>query len=90
MATASTRLTAASTLGTEVDLVAAWTFRPYAQIEAAVARYFRGDYIKQSLAAVGSKDANYVLHPADVKPLTLAALTPLARQVMPSRLDSGG
>ena len=47
------------TLGTEVDLIAAWTFRPYAQVEAAVARYFRGDYIKQSLAAVGSKDANY-------------------------------
>jgi hypothetical protein len=25
-----------------------------------VARYYRGDYIKQSLAAVGSKNANYV------------------------------
>jgi hypothetical protein len=47
------------TLGTEVDLVAAWTFKPYAQIEVAVARYFRGDYITQSLSAVGSKDANY-------------------------------
>ena len=46
-------------LGTEVDLVAAWTFRPYAQIEAGVAHYFRGNYIKQSLAAVGSKDAGY-------------------------------
>jgi hypothetical protein len=48
------------TLGTEVDLVAAWTFKPYAQVEAAVARYFRGDYITQSLKTVGSKDANYV------------------------------
>ena len=47
-------------LGAEVDLIAAWTFKPYAQIEAAVARYFRGDYIKQSLSSVGSKDANYV------------------------------
>jgi hypothetical protein len=47
------------TLGTELDLVAAWTFKPYAQIEVAVARYFRGDYITQSLSAVGSKDANY-------------------------------
>jgi hypothetical protein len=46
-------------LGTEVDLVAAWTFKPYAQIEATVAHYFRGDYIKQSLANVGSKDASY-------------------------------
>ncbi len=46
-------------LGTEVDLIAAWTFKPYAQIEAAVARYFRGDYIRQSLATAGSKDSNY-------------------------------
>jgi hypothetical protein len=46
-------------VGEEVDVVAAWTFRPYAQIEAAACRYFRGDYIKQSLSAVGSKDASY-------------------------------
>lgn len=46
-------------VGNELDLVAAWTFRPYAQIEAAACRYFRGDYIKESLAAVGSKDATY-------------------------------
>lgn len=47
-------------LGTEIDLVAAWTFKPYAQIEVGVSHYFRGDYIKQSLSAVGSKDASYV------------------------------
>jgi len=47
-------------LGTEVDLIAAWTFKPYAQIETAVAHYYRGNYIKQSLSAVGSKDAGYV------------------------------
>ncbi|MDP3073127.1 MAG: alginate export family protein [Opitutaceae bacterium] len=46
-------------VGNELDLVAAWTFKPYAQIEAAACRYFRGDYIKQSLASVGSKDATY-------------------------------
>ena len=46
-------------VGEELDLVAAWTFRPYAQIEAAACHYFRGNYIKQSLAAIGSKDANY-------------------------------
>jgi hypothetical protein len=46
-------------VGNEIDLIAAWTFRPYAQIEAGACRYFRGDYIKQSLAAVGSKDASY-------------------------------
>jgi hypothetical protein len=47
-------------LGTEVDFVAGWTFLPYAQIETGISHYFRGDYIKQSLAAVGSKDASYV------------------------------
>ena len=47
-------------LGTETDLVAGWTFRPYAQIEGGVGHYFRGDYIKESLQAVGSKDAGYV------------------------------
>lgn len=46
-------------LGTEVDFVAGWTFRPWAQIEAAASHYYRGDYIKESLAAVGSKDASY-------------------------------
>lgn len=46
-------------VGNELDLVAAWTFRPYAQIEVAACRYFRGDYIKRSLAAVGSKDSSY-------------------------------
>ena len=47
-------------LGTEIDLVTGWTFLPYAQIEVGVSHYFRGDYIKQSLATVGSKDASYV------------------------------
>lgn len=46
-------------VGDELDVVAAWTFKPYAQIEAAACHYFRGGYIKQSLAAVGSKDASY-------------------------------
>ena len=40
-------------------VASAWTVRPCAQIEAAVCRYFRGDYIKQSLSVVGSKDASY-------------------------------
>jgi hypothetical protein len=46
-------------LGNEVDVVATWALRRYAQLEAAACRYFRGDYIKQSLATVGSKDASY-------------------------------
>jgi len=33
---------------------------PSTQIEVGVSRYFRGDYIKQSLSTLGSKDANYV------------------------------
>ena len=49
-----------NSLGTEIDFVAGWTFKPYAQIEVGVSHYFRGDYIKQSLATIGSKDASYV------------------------------
>jgi hypothetical protein len=46
-------------VGNELDLVVGWSVRPYAQIEAGACHYFRGDYIKQSLAAAGSKDASY-------------------------------
>jgi hypothetical protein len=47
-------------LGTELDFVGGWTFLPSTQLEVGVSHYFRGNYIKQSLAAVGSKDASYV------------------------------
>jgi hypothetical protein len=47
-------------LGTEIDLVGGWTFTPAAMIEVGVSHYYRGDYIKESLASVGSKDASYV------------------------------
>jgi hypothetical protein len=47
-------------LGQELDLVAGWHFVPSTQLEVGVSRYFRGDYIEQSLATLGSKDANYV------------------------------
>src|SRR6185295_10626815 len=43
-----------SHVGDELDFVAAWTFKPYAHIEAGLCRYFRGNYIKHSLSAVGS------------------------------------
>jgi hypothetical protein len=36
--------TYSKSLGTEIDLVAGWTFKPYAQIEVGVSHYFRGDY----------------------------------------------
>jgi hypothetical protein len=46
-------------LGTEIDLIGSWHIVPSTQIEIGVSRYLRGKYIKQSLNAVGSKDANY-------------------------------
>lgn len=48
------------TVGQELDLVAGWHFLPSTQLEIGASRYFRGDYIKQSLATLGSKDANYI------------------------------
>lgn len=47
-------------LGQEIDLVGGWSFTHYAQLEVGLSHYFRGDYIKQSLSAVGSHDANYM------------------------------
>jgi hypothetical protein len=47
-------------LGRELDVVAGWSPTPSTQIELGASRYFRGDYIKRSLAAVGSRDASYL------------------------------
>ena len=52
--------TYSAALGSELDLLAGWTFTPSTTLEVGAAHYFRGDYIKQSLTAVGSKDASYV------------------------------
>ena len=46
-------------VGQELDLVVGWSVTHYAQLEVGVSRYFRGQYIKQSLKNVGSTDANY-------------------------------
>lgn len=46
-------------VGQEIDFVAGWSVTHYAQVELGLSRYFRGNYIKQSLRSVGSKDANY-------------------------------
>ncbi len=48
-----------SNLGQEVDVIAGWTVTRGLLLEAGYAHFFRGDYIKQSFQAVGSKDANY-------------------------------
>jgi hypothetical protein len=46
-------------LGHEVDLVGGWTVAKGLLLEAGAGHFFRGDYVKDSLRAVGSKDANY-------------------------------
>ncbi len=46
-------------LGQELDVVVGWAFAPSGQLEVGLSHYFRGDYIKESLSSVGSKDANY-------------------------------
>ena len=48
-------------LGKEIDLFASWNPIPSTQIELGLSRYFRGNYIRESLADNGgSKDAKYV------------------------------
>jgi hypothetical protein len=47
-------------VGSEVDLIATYTFAPYAGLQVGYGHFFRGDYIKQSLAKVGSADANWL------------------------------
>ena len=44
-------------VGRELDLVIGWSATSHTQLELGLGRYFRGDYIKESLRAVGSKDA---------------------------------
>lgn len=51
---------AGSFLGSEVDFVMTWQMNRYTVFEAAYCHFFRGDYIKDSLARVGSQDADYV------------------------------
>lgn len=46
-------------IGYELDVVAGWWVTHWAQLEVGLSHYFRGDYVKQSLAAVGSEDASY-------------------------------
>lgn len=47
-------------LGEELDLVGGWTVTRGLLLEGGVGHFFRGSYVKESLSAVGSKDANYV------------------------------
>jgi len=46
-------------LGQEIDAIGGWTVTRGLLLELGVGHFFRGDYVKQSLNKVGSKDANY-------------------------------
>ncbi len=46
-------------LGQEADVIGGWTPTRGLLIEAGFGHFYRGEYIKQSFSAVGSKDANY-------------------------------
>jgi hypothetical protein len=48
-----------SFLGFEVDVVASYAITRYAQLEAGYGHFFRGDYIEDSLSAIGSQDADW-------------------------------
>jgi hypothetical protein len=46
-------------LGQEIDVIGGWTVAKGLLLEGGIGHFFRGDYVKQSLRVVGSKDANY-------------------------------
>ena len=48
-----------SFVGTELDVISTYAFSPQGTIELGYGRFFRGDYVKQSLNALGSADANW-------------------------------
>ena len=49
-------------VGSELDLVATWTLRPYAIAQVGYSHFFVGDYVERSLSgpAHGSRDADFV------------------------------
>ena len=50
-----------SYVGSEIDLVATYTINRYASLQAGIARFFVGDYVKSSLAGIGgAEDATFV------------------------------
>ncbi|HUR47267.1 MAG TPA: alginate export family protein [Candidatus Saccharimonadales bacterium] len=48
-----------SDLGSEVDVIGTYMLTSYSNLQVGYGHFFRGDYIKQSLSAVGSGDANW-------------------------------
>ncbi|MEK7706769.1 MAG: alginate export family protein [Verrucomicrobiota bacterium] len=49
-----------SFVGSEIDLVASYAVKRWAALQAGYGHFFRGDYVKQSLGASGSKDADWI------------------------------
>lgn len=49
-----------SYVGSEIDLIAGWAVTRQFALEGGYGHFFRGEYIKQSLSAIGSQDADYV------------------------------
>jgi len=48
-----------SFLGSEIDIVATYAIKPFATAQLGYGHFFVGDYVEQSLAVAGSKDANW-------------------------------
>jgi len=48
-----------SDIGEETDVIGGWNVRRGLLLELGLGHFFRGDYVRESLRAVGSKDANY-------------------------------
>jgi hypothetical protein len=46
-------------IGQEVDLVGGWTLAKGVLLEGGLGHFFRGEYVKESLRVVGSKDGDY-------------------------------
>jgi hypothetical protein len=46
--------------GSEIDLVATYTVKNWASVQAGYGHFFRGDYVKESLTATGSQDADWL------------------------------
>jgi hypothetical protein len=49
-----------SYVGSELDLIGGYTPTKYLAIEAGYGHFFRGDYIRESLSKVGTRDADWV------------------------------
>jgi|CZKI01.1.fsa_nt_gi hypothetical protein len=48
-----------SDLGQEADAIGGWTVHRGLLLELGLGHFFRGEYVKESLRVVGSRDANY-------------------------------